>query len=84
MVTMILTSRRAQSYSGFPRKSTHKIPVKISAFVAWIFSDIFSDLFSDLFSDDNAKTPHDFRQKNYPLFLTYRYPHLSTPICPHC
>lgn len=66
MVTMILTSRRAQSYSGFPRKSTHKIPVKISAFVAWIFSD----LFSDLFSDDNAKRPRDFRQKNYPLFLT--------------
>jgi hypothetical protein len=80
MVTISLTSRQGESYSGFPRKSTHKIPVKISAFVAWIFSD----LFSDLFSDDNAKRPRDFRQKNYTLFLTYRYPHLSTAICPHC
>jgi hypothetical protein len=80
MVTMILTSRLAQSYSGFPRLSTHKLPVKISILVAWIYSDIYSDIFSD----DNAKRPHDFRQKNYTLFLTYSYPHLSTPICPHC
>jgi hypothetical protein len=80
MVTTSLTSRQGESYSGFHRKSTHKLPAKISAFVAWIFSDIFSDLFSD----DNAKTPHDLRQKYYPLFLTYSYPHISTPICPHC
>lgn len=80
MVTISLTSRQGESYSGFPSKSTHKIPVKISAFVAWIFSDFFSDLFSD----DNAKMPHDLRQKYHTLFLTYSYPHISTPIRPHC
>lgn len=70
----------SESYSGFSLLSTHKLPVKISILVAWIYSDIYSDIFSD----DNAKRPHDFRQKNYTLFLTYSYPHLSTPICPHC
>jgi len=78
MVTMILTSRQDEEYFGFTRKSTHELPVKISAFVTWIFSD----LFSDLFSDDNAKMPHDLRQKYHTLFPTYSYPHTSTPSSP--